>query len=52
MRRPCRHLGKEHSRQREEPVQRPWGRNKLDVFKGQQGGQVEELSGRHEAGAS
>lgn len=44
-------MGKEHSRQREEPVQRPWGRNKLGVFKGQQGGQVEELSGRHEAGA-
>ena len=52
MRRPCRYRGKEHSRQREKPVQRPWGRNKLGVFKGQQGGQVEELSGRHEAAAS
>ena len=39
MRRPCRYRGKEHSRQREKPVQRPWGRNKLGVFKGQQGGQ-------------
>lgn len=27
------HLGKDHSKQRKEQVQRPWGRNKLGIFK-------------------
>ena len=27
------HLGKDHSKQRKEQVQRSWGRNKLGIFK-------------------
>lgn len=36
---PCENLGEEYSRQRDQHVQEPWGKNELGVFKDRKGGQ-------------
>lgn len=44
------YLGKDYSKQREQQVQRPWGRNILGIFKEEKQASVAEPSERGEGG--